>query len=306
MRVLVLGVAFTDIKGFPFGMYDPVGTNKGDVKLTHGGVARNVAEDLARLGAKVVFPLPVDETPLGRDMKSRLEEAGVDMSEAISVPDGGAGMWLAVFNERGDLAGSISKMPDVTPIYKKLIQDGDRLFEGCDAAVAEFDTSCEIAEQTVFLAERYHKDLYCIVGNMSVMLARKELLGRTRCVIMNEIEAGKLFGSDVKSLSPADTQTFVWAAGRNLGLRAIIVTMGAKGAVYADFETGESGIAPPAPCEVVDTTGAGDAFFSAAVMAISGGMDIRRACLLGAQVAAKVISTSESACPEGCDRLFSD
>ena len=41
-------------------------------------------------------------------------------------------------------------------------------------------------------------------------------------------------------------------------------------------------------------------------MAISGGMDIRRACLLGAQVAAKVISTSESACPEGCDRLFSD
>ena len=86
MRVLVLGVAFTDIKGFPFGIYDPVGTNKGEVKLTHGGVARNVAEDLARLGAKVVFPLPVDETPLGRDMQDRLEEAGVDMSEAISVP----------------------------------------------------------------------------------------------------------------------------------------------------------------------------------------------------------------------------
>lgn len=306
MRVLVLGVAFTDIKGFPFGIYDPVGTNKGEVKLTHGGVARNVAEDLARLGAKVMFPLPVDETPLGRDMKARLEEAGVDMSEAISVPDGGAGMWLAVFNERGDLAGSISKMPDVTPIYDKLIQDGDRLFENCDAAVAEFDTSCEIAQQSVLLAEKYHKDLYCIVGNMSVMLARRDLLAGTRCVIMNEIEAGKLFGSDIKSLSPADTQTFVWAAGQSLGLRAIIVTMGANGSVYADFETGESGIASPVPCEVVDTTGAGDAFFSAAVMALSKGTDLRGACLLGAQVAARVISTSESACPEGCDKLFPD
>ena len=148
MRVLVLGVAFTDVKGFPFGRYDPVGTNKGSVKLTHGGVARNVAEDLARLGCDVVFPLPVDRTPLGHDIKARLEEAGVDMSEAISVPDGGTGMWLAVFNEKGDLAGSVSKMPDVAPIENKLDSDGDRLFGACDAVVAEFDTSEAIAEKT--------------------------------------------------------------------------------------------------------------------------------------------------------------
>lgn len=306
MRVLVLGVAFTDVKGFPFGRYDPVGTNKGSVKLTHGGVARNVAEDLARLGCDVVFPLPVDRTPLGHDIKARLEEAGVDMSEAISVPDGGTGMWLAVFNEKGDLAGSISKMPDVAPIENKLDSDGDRLFGACDAVVAEFDTSEAIAEKTVALAEKHGKDLYCIVGNMSVMLAKKELLARTRCVIMNVIEAGRLLGADIRALEPNDAQTLVWAAGQSLGLKAIIVTMGAKGAVYADFSTGESGVMPPAQCEVVDTTGAGDAFFSAAVMTISRGLGIYRACLLGTQVAARVISTSESACPEGCAGLLGD
>lgn len=304
MRVLVLGVAFTDIKGFPFGKYDPVGTNRGSVKLTHGGVARNVAEDLARLGAKVVFPLPVDETPLGHDMKARLEEAGVDMTQAISVPEGGSGMWLAVFNERGELAGSISKMPDVSPIYDKLLRDGEKLFASCDAVVAEFDTSCEIAQKTVELAVKHRKDLYCIVGNMSVMLSKKELLRQTRCVILNEIEAGKLFETKLTGLLPSDAQTLVWAAGKQLGLKSMIVTMGPRGAVYADYETGDSGIVPPEQCEVVDTTGAGDAFFSAAVMALSGGLDIARACHLGTKVAARVISISESACPEGCSELF--
>ena len=40
MNILVIGVSFSDIKGFPFGTYDPIGTNHGRVSITHGGVAR--------------------------------------------------------------------------------------------------------------------------------------------------------------------------------------------------------------------------------------------------------------------------
>lgn len=53
MDMVVVGVVFLDIKGFPFFKYDAVGTNLGNVLMTHGGVARNVAVNMANLGAEV-------------------------------------------------------------------------------------------------------------------------------------------------------------------------------------------------------------------------------------------------------------
>ena len=53
--IAVFGSVFVDIKGFPFGKYLPTGRNVGDVKIVHGGVCRNVAEDLANVGAQVSF-----------------------------------------------------------------------------------------------------------------------------------------------------------------------------------------------------------------------------------------------------------
>ena len=50
MERLVIGAAFVDIKGFPEGTYLPNGRNAGKIEYVHGGVARNVAEDLANAG----------------------------------------------------------------------------------------------------------------------------------------------------------------------------------------------------------------------------------------------------------------
>lgn len=58
---VVMGVIFVDIKGFPSGKYHATGTNPGNVRFVHGGVARNVAEDMARIG--IPSPLSRRETP---------------------------------------------------------------------------------------------------------------------------------------------------------------------------------------------------------------------------------------------------
>ena len=212
MRILVIGVAFSDIKGFPFGAFDPKGTNKGSVVITHGGVSRNVAEDLANLGANVEFLTMLDDSPLGEDVKLRLEAAGVSLQYAVSVPGGGIGMWLAVFDESGNLAGSISKMPDVLPLEKALQDAGDMLVQSADAVVVEYDTSEEIALLSCSLTRKNNKPLYVIVGNMSVMLACPELVAKTRCAIMNEIEA--VYG--ISDRADAMYSAIYWA---HLGLK---------------------------------------------------------------------------------------
>ena len=304
MNVLAIGVAFTDIKGFPFGKYIPCGTNKGSVRLTHGGVMRNVAEDMALIGMKVEYPQLLEEGTFGESVAKRLKDAGVCLDNAVYVKENGIGKWLAVFNENGDLAGSISEMPDVSPIERLLEEKGDELFKNCDFAAVEFDTSEFIAEKCMKLALKYRKDVFVPVGNMSVILARKDLMLRTRCIIMNNIEAGRLFGRDLSGLSPEETLRIVLREGMLGCIRAIIVTLGGKGCVYADFENEASGYVPAQKCEIVDTTGAGDAFFSAAACAISKGMSIRRACELGSRLAALTIATDQSACPYPGEDFF--
>ena len=304
MEMVVVGVVFLDIKGFPFFKYDAVGTNLGNVLMTHGGVARNVAENMANLGAEVEFVTMLDDDSLGREARLRLRGAGVKLTHAVSTPDKGMGMWLAVFNEKGDLAGSVSHMPDASPIERLFDEKGEEIIRSCRGVALEIDLSEKVSERVFELAERFDKPVYAIVANMSVILRRPDFMARTACVILNEIEAGRLFGREIRALSPEETLEAVSEAAPAMGIRSIVVTMGARGAVYLDAENGLRGVCPAVPCRVVDTTGAGDAFFSAVVESLARGMRLDYAVTCGARLASMTVSTSESTCPHVDEHFF--
>lgn len=304
MDMVVVGVVFLDIKGFPFFKYDAVGTNLGNVLMTHGGVARNVAENMANLGAEVEFVTMLDDDSLGREARLRLRGAGVKLTHAVSTPDKGMGMWLAVFNEKGDLAGSVSHMPDASPIERLFDEKGEEIIRSCRGVALEIDLSEKVSERVFELAERFDKPVYAIVANMSVILCRPDFMARTACVILNEIEAGRLFGREIRALSPEETLEAVSEAASAMGIRSIVVTMGARGAVYLDAENGLRGVCPAVPCRVVDTTGAGDAFFSAVVESLARGMRLDDAVTCGARLASMTVSTSESTCPHVDEHFF--
>lgn len=304
MDMVVVGVVFLDIKGFPFFKYNAVGTNLGNVLMTHGGVARNVAENMANLGAEVEFVTMLDDDSLGREARLRLRGAGVKLTHAVSTPDKGMGMWLAVFNEKGDLAGSVSHMPDASPIERLFDEKGEEIIRSCRGVALEIDLSEKVSERVFELAERFDKPVYAIVANMSVILRRPDFMARTACVILNEIEAGRLFGREIRALSPEETLEAVSEAASAMGIRSIVVTMGARGAVYLDAENGLRGVCPAVPCRVVDTTGAGDAFFSAVVESLARGMRLDDAVTCGARLASMTVSTSESTCPHVDEHFF--
>lgn len=304
MDMVVVGVVFLDIKGFPFFKYDAVGTNLGNVLMTHGGVARNVAENMANLGAEVEFVTMLDDDSLGREARLRLRGAGVKLTHAVSTPDKGMGMWLAVFNEKGDLAGSVSHMPDASPIERLFDEKGEEIIRSCRGVALEIDLSEKVSERVFELAERFDKPVYAIVANMSVILRRPDFMARTACVILNEIEAGRLFGREIRALSPEEMLEAVSEAAPAMGIRSIVVTMGARGAVYLDAENGLRGVCPAVPCRVVDTTGAGDAFFSAVVESLARGMRLDDAVTCGARLASMTVSTSESTCPHVDEHFF--
>lgn len=290
------GSVFVDIKGFPFGKYLPAGRNVGDVKIVHGGVCRNVAENLANVGSPVVFVTMFETDAIGEDVRRRLAARGVDLKYAVNA-EAGMGMWLAVMNESGDLAGSISRQPDFSSLEKQVELLGDEIVKNCENIVLEIDMRASIAEKVFALAERYHKDVYVIVGNMSVILKRPEFLSKTRLFILNEIEAGSLFGCELDRCDPEGVLEISRREADSRGIREIVVTLGDQGSVFYDSETGDSGHIPAEPTVMVDSTGAGDAFFSGTVAARTKGFSLREAARMGAHLAALTIRSDESTCP---------
>lgn len=295
MGIVVIGAVFVDIKGYPEAGFIPTGRNVGRVEQIHGGVGRNVAEDVANCELRPTFVSLVDESGTGADVIRKLESHKVDTRFIRTTPDG-MGTWLAVFDNDGDVAASISKRPNLMPIAQILDEEGERIFRDADSVIIEIDMDKEIVKRAFRLAKEYGKKIYGVVANMSIAQERRDFLQSVDCFVCNLQEAGILFSDDFTGKSPEKMIGIAADKVTAARIPSIIITMGGQGAVYADMH-GASGYCPARKVEVKDTTGAGDAFCAGAAIGLTYGKSLAEACEIGAHLAASVIVTSESVCP---------
>ena len=295
MGIVVVGTSFMDVKGFPYDIYMPTGRNVGRVEYVHGGVARNVVEDIANVELRPTYVSIVDDTPLGAAIYQKLKNHKVNMDYVITEPDG-MGTWLAVFDNNGDVAGSISSRPDFTPIMGLLEEKGDEIMENADSVVLQVDLAKEIVKKVIDLAKKHGKKLFALVSNMSIAAQRRDLVKNFDCFICNDQEAGILFVNEYEDKTPEELRDILSANVQSANIPAMIVTMGEKGAVYATRE-GETGICPARKVQVKDTTGAGDAFCAGVAIGMTYGKTLGEAVQIGTHLAASVITSSENVCP---------
>ena len=295
MAIVVVGAVFLDIKGFPDGRYNPAGRNAGRVETVHGGVGRNVAEDIANVELRPRFVSVVDDTASGTEVLEKLRKHKVDVSYVLRRPDG-MGIWLAVFDNTGDLAGSVSKRPRMDALIPLLDEKGDEIFRDADSIVVEIDMDKEIIKRIFRYAEKYGKKVYAVVSNMSIALQRRDFFQSIDCFVCNVQEAGILFVDDFSELEPEALSEEILRRIRQANIPSMVVTMGGRGAVYASLD-GSRGFCPPEPVTVRDTSGAGDAFCAGVAMGLTYGRTMQEAVRIATRLAASVITVSESTCP---------
>lgn len=295
MGIVVIGTVFVDIKGFPEDVYLPTGRNAGRIEYMHGGVARNVVEDIANLELRPTFVATVDETSMGKDVIDKLARHKVNVDYVKVMPDG-MGTWLALFDHNGDVAGSISKRADTYLVMPILEQYGDEIVKDCDSIIFELDMHKDVVKKIFELAVKYNKKVYALVSNMSIALERRDFLQKLDCFICNEQEAGMLFLDDYTETSPEQLSQILSEKVKAANIPAMIVTMGGKGAVYAD-RSGDRGMIPARKVIVKDTTGAGDAFCAGAMSGLTYGKSLAESVQIGTVLASSVITSSENVCP---------
>ena len=295
MGIVVIGAVFVDVKGYPDSAYNPKGRNAGRVERVHGGVGRNVVEDVANCEMRPTFLSLVDKSGDGIDVVNKLKSHKVYTSY-MEATDDGMGTWLVIFGNDGDVAGSISKRPDLLPIGDILDAHGDEIFQDADSIIIEIDIDKETVKKVFRLAEKYHKKVFAVVSNMSIALERRDFLQSIDCFVCNIQEAGLLFADDYTGKTREEMVDIIAQKVKAARIPRMIVTMGGEGAVYAD-KNGEKGSCPARKVEVKATTGAGDAFCAGAAIGLTYGKNLPEACAIGSLLAASVISTSENVCP---------
>lgn len=295
MGIVVIGNVFVDIKGFPHGKYIPGGRNAGNVLTVHGGVGRNVAEDIANVELRPTFVSLVDDTAEGEEVIKKLGNHKVNTDYVLKTPDG-MGIWLAVFDETGDIVASISKRPDSSALERLIEDKGDEIFAGCDSILVEIDLDKDIIKSVFRFAKKYNKRVYGVVANMSIAIQRRDFLQSIDCFVCNLEEAELLFVNRYNGLSPEEICEQLSEDVVNAKIPSMVVTLGSRGSVYASL-TGERGVYPAEHVNVRDTTGAGDAFCAGVAIGLTYGKPMSEAVEIGTRLAASVITVAENTCP---------
>ena len=296
MPIVVVGNVFVDIKGFPDNRYIPAGRNSGWVEFVHGGVGRNVAEDIANVELRPRFVSMVDDTEQGEAVLRKLNKHKVDTRFVASVPDG-MGLWLAIHDSTGDIVSSISKRPDMDALARMLDEHWDEIFADADSIVVEIDMDKEIIKRVFQYADKYGKRVFAVVANMSIATQRRDFFQSIDCFVCNAQEAGILFTDDyMPGMEPAELMEALSQRVISARIPAMVVTMGSRGAVYATMD-GDKGHCAARPVRVRDTSGAGDAFCSGVAIGLTYGKSLPEAADIGARLAASVITVTENTCP---------
>jgi ribokinase len=226
-----------------------------ELSTHNGGKGANQAAAAALLGASVAFLGRVGDDEFGEPLVQALGEKGIDTSLVERVSDASTGAAFITVTPDGENAITVapgvnqSLTPEDADAASDAIQDARVLVAQMEIPVKTVLRAVEIAAE---------KGTRALVNLAPTFEVPRELLERLDPLVVNEHEAAFLLGNKVEGVDGA-----LSAAPEllSLGPRSAVITVGSAGAVFANGESTGHLTAPEV--DVVDTTGAGDAFVGA-------------------------------------------
>jgi pseudouridine kinase len=293
--VLVIGAAGVDIVGRAVADLLPETSNPGRVRISHGGVARNVAENLAHLGTETLLMTAVGDDPLGHQILARVEGEGVDISACIVDSSRQTGAYIAVLNRQGSLHHGLDDMGVIGCISPQALQQQQGLFER--AAVLVLD--CNLPPSTLATAFEFARqaNLPVAVDPTSSSLAHRlrPHLANIWLLSPNEREAEELCPMQI----PHADEARAIEAARHLtshGIDMVMITRAEFGVGYATSEG--SGQVPAVKTEVADPTGAGDALLATVIFSLMNEIPPDESVRLGVTAASLTLRSRDSVVPD--------
>jgi pseudouridine kinase len=293
--VLVIGTACLDIKGWPRSPLETGASVPGRIRTSVGGVGRNIAENLARLGVPTVLLSAVGLDRSGERVLLQASAAGIDVRYVLEVGDCSTGAYLALLDETGALAYAVNDTRIARSLRPRYFYDHRRLFRDASMIVLDASPPPDSLE-TIFRLARQYQVPVCADPTSPALAPRLCPYLDDLLLITPNVQELAAFcditvsdNSDAAALEAAKQLVA-------LGVEIAVITLAEQGLCYAT--SGESGRVPAVRTEVTDLTGGGDALTAAIIFALLNDISVSEAMPLGCSAASLTIASEHTVVPD--------
>lgn len=301
-QVVLVGATLLDTKGKPLAGLEPGTSNPALIRSTRGGTARNVAENLARLGASVTLISAIGDDPTGHSLLAQTAEAGVNLDHVMVVPDQPTGAYIALLEPDGTLSVAVDDVRVMEAITPDYLLQRRALFAAADMIMMDGSLSEETMRAVVELARGYSVPLCADPSSGRLAYKLRPFLANLHLVVPNQVEEAELCDVVFPGYDPHESLTLA----RRLvsaGVSTVVVTLSDFGLDYATAD--EMGYIPPRYSRMVDSTGTGDAVTAAIMFGMLNDLPVIESIRLGAAAAGLTLQTTETVVPDlSLDMLY--
>ncbi len=286
---VVVGGVNMDIGGRSFAPLVDADSNPGAITVSLGGVGRNIAHNLALMGADVRLLTAYGEDLYGQRIAASCSELGIDISHALRLSDLPTSTYLYIAGPDGDMAMAMSDMQIADRITPAYLAANLSLLQNAQVVVC--DTNIP-AESLRYLAENVTVPLFC--DPVSTVKAEKlrPILSSIHTLKPNRLEAELLSGVAIQSKEDVPKAA---KALLDKGVHRLFISLGADGVFAATAQ--QQLWLDNLPGKMVSTTGCGDAFMAALVWAYLEGTDLKSTALAGLAAGSIAMESAETINP---------
>ncbi|TCO74822.1 PfkB family carbohydrate kinase [Marinisporobacter balticus] len=256
--IVAIGGTNIDIQGFTSNPLILNDSNPGKVKISLGGVGRNIAENLVKLGINTRLISAIGDDLYGNKILEECKISGIDMQHTFILKDASSSTYLSVLDENRDMKVAISDMDILDKININFIRKKNHILKNAQLVVVDTNIPQEVLHYLVTNL----KGVHFFLDPVSTTKAKKvkDFIGSFHTIKPNKLEAEIL--TDIKINTRDDLQKAShYFLGK--GVKKIFISLGKEGVYYADENT--SNFLPAKLVKAVNATGAGDAFMAGIV-----------------------------------------
>ena len=253
--VAIVGGANMDIHGAPGAPLRKHDSNPGTVSTSPGGVARNIAENLARLGADCRLIAPVGNDHHGRLLMKQGDDVGIDMRNMLQFETASTSTYLSILDEGGDMFVGISDMSILDMLNAEQLRVHEKMLRQASLIIA--DTNLTDSALHYLTSTCTEQTLFVDTVSTTKAVRIKPYLAAVHTLKPSLIEAEALAG--IKA-STDERLPKLAAWFHEQGVRRLFITLGSRGVFYSteDAQGIEETVDTAEPS--INAGGAGDAF----------------------------------------------
>jgi pseudouridine kinase len=252
--VLVIGGSNMDIQGFPSAELKLHDSNIGTIKLSHGGVARNIAENAARLGLNTKLITVLGDDIYGKSILDHALEISLNMKDSLIDLKGSTSTYLSILEANNDMHVAINAMDSIHALDLKFIERKKQVIQKASLLILDTNLDQNVIEKCV---EYANCPVFIDTVSTSKALKIQHILNKIDTLKPNRMEAEVLSGIKIESLDDVKKAAKVLL---DKGVKNVFISLSEEG-VYA-LNQHEDLFLPNPKVTVKNTTGAGDAMMA--------------------------------------------